>query len=115
VEGYQLSANASAVLQTLRGLDPGQQITVLRNAVVDMGYDSSKLGSYTRVSEPVVPPTEIAKRTQVAMAGVTNPTVLDYMNNLNANDFEALINLFTPDGAPKIKFSLFALGIGFKK
>jgi hypothetical protein len=98
-EGYQLSANASAVLQTLRGLDSGQQITVLRNAVVDMGYDTSKLGSYTRVSEPVVPPTEVAQRKQVAIAGVTNPTVLDYMNNLNANDFEALINLFTPDGA----------------
>jgi hypothetical protein len=64
-----------------------------------MGYDSSKLGSYTRVSEPVVPPTEVAQRKQVAIAGVTNPTVLDYMNNLNANDFEALINLFTPDGA----------------
>ena len=98
-QGYQLSANASAVLQTLRGLDSGQQITVLRNAVVDMGYDVKKLGSYTRVSEPVVPPTEMSQRTQVAIAGVTNSTVLDYMNNLNANDFDALINLFTPDGA----------------
>ncbi len=98
-EGYQLSANASAVLQTLRGLDSGQQITVLRNAVVDMGYDRSKLGSYKRVSEPVVPPTEMAQRTQVAIAGVTNSTVLEYMNNLNANDFDVLINLFTPDGA----------------
>ncbi len=88
-QGYQLSANASAVLQTLRGLDSGQQITVLRNAVVDMGYDVKKLGSYTRVSEPVVPPTEMSQRTQVAIAGVTNSTVLDYMNNLNANDFEA--------------------------
>ncbi len=98
-QGYQLSANASAVLQTLRGLDSGQQITVLRNAVVDMGYDVKKLGSYKRVSEPVVPPTEMAQRTQVAIAGVTNSTVLEYMNNLNANDFDALINLFTPDGA----------------
>ncbi|NJP09191.1 MAG: SnoaL-like domain-containing protein [Leptolyngbyaceae cyanobacterium RU_5_1] len=98
-EGYKLSANAAAVLQTVRTLDPGQQITVLRNAVVDMGYDTSKLGSYNRVTEPVAPPKEIAQRTQVTIEGVNNPTVLSYMNNLNANDFDALIQLFTPDGA----------------
>lgn len=98
-EGYQLSANASAVLATIQGLDPGQQITVLRNCVVDMGFDSSKLGSDTRVSEPVVPPQEMSQRTQVTIEGVTNSTVVEYMNNLNANDFDALINLFVPDGA----------------
>lgn len=98
-EGYQLSANASAVLQAIRNLDPGQQITVLRNAVVDMGFDPSKLGSYTRVSEPIVPPQNMAQRTQVTIQGITNPTVLSYMDNLNANDFEALIELFAPDGA----------------
>ncbi|QYO64646.1 orange carotenoid protein N-terminal domain-containing protein [Leptolyngbya sp. 7M] len=58
-EGYKLSANASAVLQTIRELDAGQQITVLRNAVVDMGYDPSKLGGYTPVAEPVVPPKSV--------------------------------------------------------
>lgn len=95
-EGYKLSANASAVLAAIESLDPGQQITVLRNAVVDMGYTS---GQFTRVAEPVVPPKDMAQRTQVAITGVTNPTVLSYMNNLNANDFDALIELFTPDGA----------------
>ena len=94
-EGYKLSANASAVLQAIRDLDPGQQITVLRNAVVDMGYESSS----SRVAEPVVPPKEVAKRTQVSIDGVTNTTVLSYMDNLNANDFDALIQLFTDDGA----------------
>jgi hypothetical protein len=98
-EGYKLSANASAVLQSIRGLDSGQQITVLRNAVVDMGFDTKNLGSYQRVAEPVVPPKNIAQRTSVAIAGVTNPTVLSYMDNLNANDFDALIELFAPDGA----------------
>ncbi|MEB3280769.1 MAG: orange carotenoid-binding protein [Lyngbya sp.] len=98
-EGYQLSANAAAVLQAIRDLESGQQITVLRNSVVDMGFDTSKLGSYTRVSEPVVPPMDMAKRTQVKIEGVTNSTVLEYMNNLNANDFNALIELFAPDGA----------------
>ena len=98
-EGYKLSANASAVLQSIRGLDSGQQITVLRNAVVDMGFDAKNLGSYQRVAEPVVPPKNVAQRTSVAIAGVTNPTVLSYMDNLNANDFDALIELFAPDGA----------------
>lgn len=98
-EGYQLSANAKAVLQSIRELEAGQQITVLRNSVVDMGYDPMKLGTYTRVAEPVAPPKEMSQRTQVSIEGVDNPTVLSYMNNLNANDFDALIELFTPDGA----------------
>jgi len=98
-QGYRLSANASAVLQAIRELDPGQQITVLRNAVVGMGYDPSKLGSYTPVAEAVAPPKDMGQRSQVQIEGVTNPTVLSYMNNMNANDFDALIQLFTPDGA----------------
>ncbi|MDY7015642.1 MAG: orange carotenoid-binding protein [Cyanobacteriota bacterium] len=98
-KGYQLSANANAVLAAIEGLEPGQQITVLRNAVVDMGFDLSKIGSYNRVAEPVAPPKDMAQRTLVAIDGVTNSTVLSYMNNLNANDFDALIELFAPDGA----------------
>ncbi|BFM40586.1 orange carotenoid-binding protein [Synechocystis sp. LKSZ1] len=98
-EGYQLSANASAVLQAIRNLESGQQITVLRNSVVDMGFDANKLGRYQRVSEPVVVPTEISKRTAVTIEGVNNATVLSYMDNLNANDFDVLITLFTEDGA----------------
>ncbi|MEL7010111.1 MAG: orange carotenoid protein N-terminal domain-containing protein [Cyanobacteria bacterium J06588_4] len=98
-EGYKLSANAKAVLQTLQKLDSGQQITVLRNTVLDMGFDPAKMVNFTRVSEPVAPPVEMSKRTKVAIAGVTNPTVLSYMNLLNANDFDELIKLFVEDGA----------------
>ncbi|MFM7326580.1 MAG: orange carotenoid protein N-terminal domain-containing protein [Nodosilinea sp.] len=98
-DGYQLSANAAAVLQAIRNLDSGQQITVLRNAVVDMGFDSAKLGNVERVSEPVVVPQAIAQRSRVASEGVDNPTVMSYMDNLNANDFDTLIELFTSDGA----------------
>lgn len=97
--GYKLSANASAVLETLKTLDQGQQITVLRNSVVDMGFDAGKLGTYTRISEPVVAPKEVSLRTQVAIEGLDNPTVLSYMDNLNANDFEQLIKLFVEGGA----------------
>ena len=98
-EGYKLSANANAVLQTLIGLDSGQQITVLRNTVVDMGFDSAKISNLTKVSEPVAPPLEMSKRTKVNIVGVNNSTVLNYMNLLNANDFDELIKLFTDDGA----------------
>ncbi|AFZ34430.1 Orange carotenoid-binding protein [Stanieria cyanosphaera PCC 7437] len=98
-KGYKLSANASAVLQALRDMESGQQITVLRNAVVDMGFDKNKLGQYTKVSEPVVPPTDMAQRTSVKIEGINNSTVLSYMNLLNANDFDELIKLFASDGA----------------
>ena len=98
-EGYKLSANAAAVLKSIRDLEPGQQITVLRNAVVDMGYDTSKMGSYKKVSEPVTAPKSIGERTLVSIEGVDNATVLSYMNNLNANDFDELVKLFTADGA----------------
>lgn len=98
-EGYKLSANASAVLQSIRDLDPGQQITVLRNAVVDMGFEPAKMSGYVPVSEPVAPPKEAAQRTQVSIEGVTNATVLGYINNMNANDFDAVIGLFADNGA----------------
>ena len=97
--GYRLSANANAVLDAIKKLESGQQITVLRNAVVDMGYEVNKLGDFKRVSEPVVPPTDMNQRTRVTIEGVSNKTVLDYMDNLNANDFDTLIELFVEDGA----------------
>ncbi len=97
--GYKLSAKASAVLQAIRNTDPGQQITILRNAVVNMGFDSNTSGSRNKVEVPVVVPTDMAARTQAKIKGVTNPTVLSYINNMNANDFEAAVNLFTPNGA----------------
>ncbi|MGL6280942.1 MAG: orange carotenoid-binding protein [Microcoleaceae cyanobacterium] len=97
--GYKLSANANAVLNTIIGLDPGQQITVLRNAVVDMGFDTNKISNFKQISEPVAPPTEMSARTKVAIEGINNATINNYMDNLNANDFDALIELFTADGA----------------
>ncbi len=98
-EGYKLSANANAVLVSLQGLDSGQQITVLRNTVVDMGFDAGKMANFKKISEPVAPPLEMSKRTKVSIEGITNTTVLNYMNLLNANDFEELIKLFAEDGA----------------
>jgi hypothetical protein len=96
---YKLSANAEAVLGAIRQLDAGQQITVLRSAVVDMGYDPSKIDNLQRVTEPVVMPKALSQRTQATIEGISNPTVLAYIDNMNANDFDAVINLFTADGA----------------
>ena len=96
--GYQLSANAASVLASLRGLEAGQQITVLRNFVVDMGFDPGK-GEGQRMMEPVEVPVAEDQRTKVFIEGVLNPTVISYMELLNANDFDQLIQLFLPDGA----------------
>jgi Orange carotenoid protein, N-terminal/Nuclear transport factor 2 (NTF2) domain len=98
-DGYKLSANAARVLQEIRNADSGQQITILRNAVVGMGFDPNAPGSYKKVEDPVMAPTEVALRTKVTIEGVDNDTVLNYINNMNAFDFEAAVNLFTQDGA----------------
>jgi hypothetical protein len=97
-EGYQLSANAAAVLNAVKAVEQGQQITLLRNFVVDMGFDPAK-GEGQRVMEPVVAPTPEELRKKVFIEGVINPTVNAYMDRLNANDFDALIDLFLADGA----------------
>ncbi len=97
-EGYELSSNAKAVLESLKVVEQGQQITLLRNFVADMGYDPAK-GEGQRVMEPVVAPTAQEQRSQVFIEGVINATVNSYMDLLNANDFDSLIQLFLPDGA----------------
>ncbi|MCP9774884.1 orange carotenoid-binding protein [Cyanobium sp. WAJ14-Wanaka] len=102
-EGYNLSANASAVLNSVKAVEQGQQITLLRNFVVDMGYDPAK-GEGQRVAEPIAAPTPEELRKKVFIEGVINPTVNSYMDLLNANDFENLIELFLPDGALQAPF-----------
>jgi hypothetical protein len=97
-DGYQLSANAAAVLSSVKGVEQGQQITLLRNFVVDMGFDPAK-GEGQRVAEPIVAPTPEEQRKKVFIEGVINPTVNHYMDLLNANDFDNLIQLFLVDGA----------------
>jgi hypothetical protein len=97
-EGYKLSPNAAAVLSSVKEVEQGQQITLLRNFVVDMGFDPAK-GEGQRVAEPIVAPTPEEQRKKVFIEGVLNPTVNSYMDLLNANDFENLIQLFLPDGA----------------
>ncbi len=96
-EGYKLSAKASDVLEAIRQLEGGQQLSVLRDIVVNMGY--SPTGGTQKVKEPVVPPKDFASRIKVNIEGIDNLTVLSYMENMNAFDFPAAVELFAEDGA----------------
>jgi hypothetical protein len=95
-DGYKLAPNAEAVLQTIRGLEAGQQLTVLRDVVVNMGY--SPMGAQ-RIKDPAVPPTALGSRLKVNITGIDNATVLSYMETMNAFDFEAAVALFADEGA----------------
>jgi hypothetical protein len=95
-EGYKLSATASDVLEAIRQLEGGQQLSVLRDIVVNMGY--APTGGTQKVKEPVVPPQDFASRTKVKIEGIDNLTVLSYMENMNAFDFPAAVALFAEDG-----------------
>jgi len=97
-QGYKLSANASSVLEAVKKVEQGQQITLLRNFVVDMGFDPN-IDDDQIVSEPIVIPTPAEERETITIPGVFNQTVLSYMQLLNANDFDQLIDLFLEDGA----------------
>ncbi|MBD2577327.1 ketosteroid isomerase family protein [Oscillatoria sp. FACHB-1406] len=44
-------------------------------------------------------PKDMLEHTTVSIEGVDNATVIRYMDDMNANDFDALIELFAPDGA----------------
>jgi len=96
-EGYQLSTKASDVLQAIRQLEPGQQLTVLQDIVVNMGYTSSV--DTQKIKEPAVPPQQVAPRTQINIEGINNETVLSYMENMNAFNFQEAVALFAEDGA----------------
>ncbi|MCF2150260.1 orange carotenoid-binding protein [Desmonostoc muscorum LEGE 12446] len=96
-KGYKLSTQASDVLQAIRQLEGGQQLSILQDIVVNMGYVPT-VGTQ-KVKEPVVAPKDIAPRPQVNIKGIDNLTVLSYMENMNAFDFEAAVALFAEDGA----------------
>ncbi|MBD2024592.1 orange carotenoid-binding protein, partial [Leptolyngbya sp. FACHB-711] len=101
-KGYQLSTKAADLLQAIRQLEGGQQLTVFQDVVVSMGYAST--GNTAKVQEPVIAPKEAAPRTRVSVKGVNNETVLSYMNNMNAFDFRAAVALFAAEGALKPPF-----------
>ncbi|MBD1846951.1 nuclear transport factor 2 family protein [Cyanobacteria bacterium FACHB-63] len=96
-QGYVLSPEASEALEAIRGLEPGQQLTVLREVVLNMGY--APTGESPAVKQPVTVPKDLIARSAVTIEGVDHPTVLSYMEAMNAFDFQAAVELFTEDGA----------------
>jgi hypothetical protein len=101
-KGYKLSTKASEVLQSIRQLEGGQQLTVFQDVVVKMGY--APMGGTLKVQEPVIPPKDAAPRSRVRIKDIKNATVLSYMDNMNAFNFEAAVALFLEDGALKPPF-----------
>jgi len=97
-EGYQMSPEATTLLADVKKLDGGEQITVLRSIVVDMGYDPIK--TPTRPAKPIqfnFARTEGAP--QVAVAGVSDRAILSYFEAMNRDQFDVAIALFDPNGA----------------
>ncbi|MEA5502508.1 orange carotenoid protein N-terminal domain-containing protein [Halotia wernerae UHCC 0503] len=96
--GYQMSAQVKAVLEAVQQIDPGQQITVLRNTVVDMGFDpalaSKKEAKVINFKFP-----RTSQSPQFTIEGVTEPTVLKYIEAMNADNVEAAVALFANNGA----------------
>ena len=94
--GYQMSSEVKAVLEAVKKIDPGQQITILRNTVVDMGFDpvASKQAEAVNFT---FERTEAAPK--LTIEGVTAPTVLKYIEAMNADNVEAAVALFADKGA----------------
>jgi hypothetical protein len=97
--GYKLSADGAKVLEMIKNLDAGQQITVLRNTVVNMGYDPSRNEDYAKREAPKSIPTNLAERVQTSIEGIKNYTVLNYIDYMNAYEFELASSLFAENGA----------------
>jgi hypothetical protein len=108
--GYVASPEATALLEAIKQLDAGQQITVLRNTVVNMGYDPARGQDYDKREAPVVTPKAFSDRSRVAIEGVDNYTVLSYIDNMNAFDFTAASELFADEGALQPPFQAPVVG-----
>lgn len=67
-------------------------------------YSLSKLETDKRISKPRMAPKDISEHTTESIEGIENATVIRYMDDMNANDFDALIELFAPDGAMQPPF-----------
>ena len=98
---YQMSEGVKLVLETTQKLDAGQQITVLRNTVVDMGFNTSEMAPPSSSKAAAEPMFERSGETltNVQIEGVNEPAVTNYIEAMNADNFDAAVALFTDDGA----------------
>ena len=98
---YQMSEGVKTVLETTQKLDAGQQITVLRNTVVDMGFDTSDTAPPSSSKAAAEPMFERSGETltNVKIEGINEPAVTNYIEAMNADNFDAAVALFADDGA----------------
>lgn len=97
--GYQMSADVKSVLEAVQKLDGGQQITILRNTVVDMGVDPARTPGQEETVNFTFPRPESTSPAKLTIEGITEPTVLKYIEAMNVDDFEAAVALFAENGA----------------
>ena len=93
----QVANAVPATVESFNQLRAEEQLTVLRDVVVNMGYAPTV--ATQKVEEPVVPPKDLTPRTKISIEGINNSTVLSYIENMNAFDFQAAVALFAEDGA----------------
>jgi len=88
-----MSRGVAAVLEAIKKLDPGQQITVPYTA--DMGFEPAVAAVLHKELQNQCSraPSQFY---QITVEGITETTVLSYFKAMNADDLTAL---FTPDGA----------------
>lgn len=98
--GYQMSPGVQIVLDAIKKIDAGQQITVLRNTVVDMGFDTTAVAPSRepQAAEPMFE-RDAPAPTAIKIDGINEPAVSSYVAAMNADDFKSAVELFTTDGA----------------
>ncbi|MBC8123389.1 MAG: nuclear transport factor 2 family protein [Gemmatimonadaceae bacterium] len=97
---YQMSDTGVRLFETIKKLDGGQQIQVLRDVVLNMGFDASVAPSQAPKAEDFqFERAESAPTEQLKIDGVNEQVVLRYVEAMNRDDFEAAVALFVPDGA----------------
>jgi len=97
--GYQMSSDVKAVLEAVQKLDGGQQITVLRNTVVDMGFEPLTSSQDEKAVNFTFQRPETASTAKLTIEGITEPTVLNYIQAMNVDDIETAVALFAEQGA----------------
>lgn len=98
--GYKMSSEIEAVLEAVKKLDPGQQITILRNTVVDMGFDPALAPKQdTEAINFKFPRNEPVSTTKLTIEGVKDATVLNYIEAMNADKVDTAVALFAEKGA----------------
>ncbi|BAC87991.1 orange carotenoid protein N-terminal domain-containing protein [Gloeobacter violaceus] len=97
---YQMSTDAQLLFESIKNLDGGQQIQVLRDIVLNMGFDPSVVPDEAPEAEDFqFERTEPVSTERIDVKGVDDPTPLRYFEAMNSDNFEAAVALFEPEGA----------------